>query len=311
MNKAFKKILLITLVMSTLLMVSCSNDKNEEGGNLKDQPIVISSKDYTESELLGKITIKYLESKGYEVEDETGISGQGIIRKALESGEVDSYWEFTGTAYMEFMKKELDNDDAEDVYEQVKKWDMEENNLIWLNHSMLNNTYCFVTTKEVVEENDIKSISDLAKAYNDGKDLKFIANPEYFERADGMPKIHKAYDFEIPNKDRVLLELGMFYNALLSNEGDFTVGFTTDGMIKAKNLVVLEDDKNVFPSYYATPVFRKEIIEAYPELSNDMDKLIEKIDTETMIDLNSQVDIDKKTVDEVAEQFLKNNDLIK
>lgn len=310
MKKMFKRILLVILAISTLSMVACSGEEDSQDSS-KDQPIVVSSKDYTESELLGKITIKYLQEKGYEVEDETGISGQGIIRKALESGEVDTYWEFTGTAYMEFMKKELDNDDPEDVYEEVKEWDMEENNLVWLNHSTLNNTYCFVTTEEVVKENNIKSISDLAKAYNEEKNLKFIANPEYFERADGMPKINKEYDFEIPNKNRVLLELGMFYNALINKEGDFTVGFTTDGMIKAKDLIVLEDDKNVFPVYYGTPVFRKEIIEAYPELSDDMDELIEKIDTETMIDLNSQVDIDKKTVDEVSEQFLKDNDLIK
>ena len=173
---------------------------------------------------------------------------------------------------MEFMKKELSNDDPEDVYKQVKEWDENENKLIWLDHSMLNNTYCFVTTKEVAEKTGINTISELAQSYNKGQELKFIANPEYFERADGMPKINKAYDFEIPNKDRILLELGLFYSALINKEGDFTVGFTTDGMIKANDLLVLEDDKNIFPIYYATPVFRKEVIDAHPNLVEDMNR---------------------------------------
>lgn len=307
MKKIFKKLVLTFLIISIFVTIGCSKD--EKGA--KNKPIVVSSKDYTESILLGKITTQYLESKGYKVKDETGISGQGIIRKALISGEIDTYWEFTSTAYMEFMKKELSNDNPEDVYEQVKQWDLKENNIIWLNHSMLNNTYCFVTTKDVSKANGITTISDLAKAYNNGKELKFIANPEYFERADGMPKINKEYDFEISDKNRVLLELGMFYNALINKNGDFTVGFTTDGMIKANDLIVLEDDKGVFPVYYGTPVFRKEVIDAYPDLSNDMIALIEKIDTKTMMDLNAQVDIDKKTVEEVSEKFLKDNGLIK
>src|SRR5699024_7823002 len=106
MRKINKYLVLTMLVLSTFTLLAC--DKEESS---KDSPIVISSKDYTESVLLGKITTKYLESKGYKVKDETGISGQGIIRQALTSGEVDSYWEFTSTAYMEFMKKELSNDD--------------------------------------------------------------------------------------------------------------------------------------------------------------------------------------------------------
>ena len=307
MKKIFKKLLVTSLILSTLAFVGCSN----KDGGAKDKPIVVSSKDFTESTLLGKITIKYLESKGYDVKDETGMSGQGIIRKALTSDEIDAYWEYTSTAYIEIMKEDLSNDDPEDVYEKVKKWDKEENNIAWLNHSMLNNTYCFVTTKEVSEKNNIKTISELAKAYNDDKDLKFIANPEYFERADGMPKVNEDYGFEIPNKKRVLLELGLFYNALINKEGEFTVGFTTDGMIDANNLVVLEDDKDVFPVYYGTPVFRQEVLDANPELSGEMDALIEKIDTETMMKLNAKVDVDKETVDEVSEQFLKDSGLIK
>lgn len=306
MKKIFKKVLVTGLILSTLALVGCSNKEE----SAKDKSIVVGSKDFTESTLLGKITIKYLESKGYNVKDETGLSGQGIIRKALTSAEIDTYWEYTSTAYMELMKKDLSNDNPEDIYEQVKKWD-QENNIAWLKHSMLNNTYCFVTTKDVSEKNNIKTISELAKAYNDKKDLKFIANPEYFERADGMPKINEEYDFEIPTKNRVLLELGLFYNALINKEGDFTVGFTTDGMIDANNLIVLEDDKDIFPVYYATPVFRQEVLDVNPELSNDMDALIEKIDTETMMKLNAKVDVDKKTVDQVAEEFLKDNGLIK
>ncbi len=297
------KKVLFSILMSFLLLLSV-------GCGGKGDSIVISSKEFTENILLSKITIKYLENLGYDVKDETGLAGQAIIRNALTGGEVDMYWEYTGTAYMDFMKKNIAEADPETVYEEVKKWDSEENGIEWLKHSELNNTYCFVTTEEVSEETGIKTMSDMAKAYNENKDIRFIANPEYFERADGMKKINEVYEFEVPEDKKVLLELGLFYDALVNGEGEFTVGFTTDGMIDAKNLVVLEDDKSAFPIYYGTPCVRKEVLESNPNLPKDMEKLIDKIDTETMIKLNEEVDIEKKSLDEVADKFLKDSGLI-
>ncbi len=309
MKSKFFKVITTALILSITAMISvgCGNSTEKSA----DKEIIVSSKEYTENILLGKITYEYLKNNGYKVKDETGLAGQGLIRNSLTSGEIDTYWEYTGTAYMEFMKKDLNTQKPEEVYDEVKVWDKSENQIEWLNHSQLNNTYCFVTTKEVSDKENIKTISDMAKAYNENKDLKFIANPEYFEREDGMPKVYNSYDFEIPEKNKVLLELGMFYNALMSKEGDFTVGFTTDGMIKANDLFVIEDDKDVFPVYYATPVFRSEIIEAHPEIPELMNKLIEKIDTETMMSLNEQVDVDKKPIDDVVHQFLVDNELLK
>lgn len=308
MKRMSKKLLALGLTaVFALGLAACGGSG---GGGNADKPIVVSSKAYTESLLLGKMTKMYMEKLGYKVKDETGLDGAALIRNSLTSGEIDTYWEFTGTAYMNFMEQDIAGKDAEDVYKEVKKWDSENNKLAWLDHSDINNTYCFVTREDVAQANNLKTVSDLAKAYNENKDLRFIANPEYFERADGMPALEKAYNFKVPTDKRVLLELGMFYSALENKQGELCVGFTTDGMIGAKKFVVLEDDKNVFPIYYATPVFRQEVLDAHPELEKQMNELSAKLDTETMAKLNASVDIDKKSVDEVAETFLKDNGLL-
>ncbi|MDO5707839.1 MAG: glycine betaine ABC transporter substrate-binding protein [Andreesenia angusta] len=299
-----KSLLLLLLALLISFAIGCKDGKKGE------KELTVGSKEFTENILLGKITKQYLENLGYKIKDETGLSGQALIRESIKSGEVDLYWEYTGSAYMGFMKKEIIGIDPEDVYKEVKEWDEKENDIIWLRHSDLNNSYAFLTTPEVSNKTGIKTISDLAEAYNKGENLKFIANPEYFERKDGMKQVYKAYDFEIDEKQKVLLELGLFYDALINKEGDFTIGFTTDGMIDAKELVVLEDDKSVFPVYYATPCIRGDILEANPELEGQIDKLIDLVDTETIMKLNKEVDINKKTIEEVAEEFLKDNNLI-
>jgi len=309
MKKIQKAIIAFALIMTTMAaMVGCSSGKAEEGQ--KATEIKIGSKDFTENILMGKMLIKYLESNGYPVKDETGLGASGLIRTALTSGEVDAYWEYTGTALMGFMKHDP-SFDSEESYNIVKKWDEENNGIIWLDYAPVNNTYCIVTTKEVMEKYNIKTISDMANSINDGEKLRFISNPEYFERADGMPQVENVYGFKLPEKDRILLDLGLFYTALKNKEGELTVGFTTDGMIAASGFEILEDDKNAFPVYNATPVFRKEIIDAYPELPELVNKLSALLDNETMMALNAAVDVEGKNVDEVAEGFLVEKGLIK
>ncbi|MZQ75074.1 MAG: ABC transporter substrate-binding protein [Peptoclostridium sp.] len=309
MNKVSRLILAIALIVTTMAaMVGCSGASG--GQTEKKTEITISSKDFTENMLLGKMLIKYLEYNGYPVKDETGLGASGLIRTALESGEIDSYWEYTGTALMGFMKHEP-SFDAEESYNLVKKWDEENNDIIWLDYAPVNNTYCIVTTKDVMEKYNIKTISDMANCIKKGETLRFISNPEYFERADGMPQVENAYGFELPEKDRILLDLGLFYTALTNKEGELTVGFTTDGMIAASGFEILNDDKNAFPVYNATPVFRKEIIEAYPELPELVNKLSALINNETMMQLNAAVDVEEKNIDEVAENFLIEKGLIK
>ncbi|CAH2214562.1 ABC transporter substrate-binding protein [Tepidibacter aestuarii] len=305
-------LMLVLLITSSLGLVGCSGVKDADPSSegKKTTPIKISSKEFTENILLGKMLAKYLDYNGYPVVDETGLGATGIIRTALTSGQIDAYWEYTGTVLIHFMEHEPVFE-SEESYNLVKEWDEKNNNIVWLDYAPLNNTYCIVARKDIMDKNEIKTISDMAKFIREGDHLKFVANPEYFERPDGMKHVQGVYGFELPKEDKLLLDLGLFYDALKNNEADLTVGFTTDGIIDALGFGVLKDDLKAFPVYNATPVFRKEIIDEYPELPELVKKLSQLLDDKTAMELNASVDVEGKNIDEVAENFLKEKGLIK
>lgn len=303
MKRKLAKITVILLCFVLLGACGKQKDKKSKG------EITIGSKTFTENLILGNITVKYLKSLGYTVNDETGLGETAIIRKALTSGEIDGYFEYTGTGLMQFMKHEPVFD-VDKTYKLVSEWD-KKNGVTWLPYTSANNTYVMVATQKLAKKYNLKNVSDLAKVYNEGKDITLVTAAESYERPDMMPRLMKVYGFNVPNKNRLNVELGLFYEALKNGKADVTTGFATDGIIKRDGYVPLKDDKNAFAVYSITPVFRTEVLEKNPELKEEMAKLTKLINNEVLMDLNSQVDIDKNTVEEVATKFLKDNNLIK
>ncbi|OLS03256.1 ABC transporter substrate-binding protein [Tissierella creatinophila] len=300
-----KLIIFIALVVCVVSLVGCGNtkDKNSKG------EITIGSKTFTESLVLGSVMVQYLEDLGYTVNDETGLGETAIIRTALTSGEIDGYFEYTGTGLMQFMEHEPVFD-AEEAYNLVSEWD-KDNDITWLPYSSANNTYVMVATPELAEKYKLKNVSDLAKAYNDGNSITLVTAAESYERPDMMPRLMEVYDFNVPNEDRLNLELGLFYEAMKNGKAEVTTGFATDGIIERDGYVPLEDDKNAFAVYSIAPVFRTEVLEKYPDLEAEIAKLTDIITNESVMSLNSKVDIDKMSVEEAAKDFLVENGLIK
>ncbi|WP_373897622.1 glycine betaine ABC transporter substrate-binding protein [Haloimpatiens sp. FM7315] len=301
----------ISTILAVLLCFSflggCGKSESEKSKSKGE--ITIGSKTFTESLVLGNIMVKYLKSLGYTVNDETGLGETAIIRKAITSGEVDGYYEYTGTGLMQFMKHDPVYD-AKKCYELISKWD-KDNGITWLPYSKANNTYVMVVTKELAKKYNLKNVSDLAKAYNEGNDITLVTAAESYERPDMMPRLMSVYGFNVPVKNRLNVELGLFYEALKNGKADVATGFATDGNIKKDGYVALEDDKNAFAVYSITPVFRTEILEKYPDIKEEISKLTKLLNDEVVMDLNSKVDIDKQSVEKVADEFLKANKLTK
>lgn len=308
MNKKLVKklVLLLTMGLTMGMAVGCSGlDASEKEGS----EITIGSKTFTENIVLGKILVKYLDNQGYNVVDETGLGETGIMRQAITSGEIDGCFEYTGTGLMQFMKHDpVFNSD--ECYKLIRDFD-KKNGIVWLDYAQANNTYALAMPKEVAEKYNLKNASDLAKAYNDGKHIKFVTAAESYERPDMMPRLFSVYGFNIDQKDRLMLDLGLFYDALKNGEGEVTTGFMTDGRIKSDNLVVLDDDKSAFAVYNIAPVFRQEIIDEYPELPQSVKKLTDLLDTKTVTELNYKVDVDGQEIDDVVDTFLSENGLVK
>ncbi len=269
--------------------------------------IVVGGKNFTEQQIMAAMTTELLETNGFDVDTRAGM-GSAVLREAQENGQIDLYWEYTGTSLITYNKVE-ESMSPEDTYAKVKELDAEKG-LVWLDPSAANNTYAIAMNKEAAAEMGIASISDFAKAVNDDKGLTFASNAEFYARADGWKPLQEAYEFDMGRSDVKRMDSGLTYQALKENQVDSALVFATDGRNKAFDFTVLEDDKGFFPAYALTPVVREDILKENPKLSELLNELSGKLDDETMATLNAQVDVEKKTIEDVASSFLKEQGLI-
>ena len=270
------------------------------------EEIVVGGKNFTEQQLLAEITAQLLRARGYEVDKRAGM-GSAVVRQAQEQGQVDVYWEYTGTSLINY-NKITERMTPEDTYETVKELDAQKG-LTWLQPSEANNTYALAMQAAEAEEMGIQSISDLAEAINEGKEITFASNAEFYARPDGLRPLQQEYGFQFERENISRMDTGLTYQALNQGEVDVALVFATDGRIPAFNFRVLEDDKGYFPAYAITPVVRTEVLEQHPELADILNELSGKFDDSTMAELNAMVDVERKTIEEAAETFLKEQGL--
>ena len=272
------------------------------------QTIVVGGKAFTEQQIMTAMTVALLKAKGFTPDRKAGM-GSAAVRQAMENGQIDVYWEYTGTALAVFNKINDKFDSADAAYKKIKEVDAAKN-LVWLNMSPVNNTYAFAMNADDAKKRGIVTMTDYAKAVKADPKLTFASNAEFYSRPDGLPGWQQTYGFEI-NRDNVKrMDTGLVYQALKDRQVDSGVVFATDGRIPAFNFVVIKDDKNYAAPYNLTPVVRKEIADKNPKLVEALNAVAAKLNNETMAKLNASVDVDKKTPEEVAEAFLKQNGLI-
>ena len=271
--------------------------------------IVVGGKNFTEQLLLSEMTTIYLNEKGLDVEKRDGM-GSTVLRRAQLNGQVDLYWEYVGTSLIVYNKVEggaqLSSDEA---YQKVSELDAEKG-LVWLEPSKANNTYALAMREQQADEMGIETISDFVNRVEDEGDLTLATNSEWAGRPDGLPGLQEHYDFRMPRAELKRMQTGLVYTALKEAQVDVGLVFATDGRIAAFDFYVLEDDKGFFPSYDLTPVVREDTLSESPELREHMNTLSSKLDSETMRTLNQRVDVDKETIEAVAEDFLKSEGLI-
>jgi osmoprotectant transport system substrate-binding protein len=271
------------------------------------QTLVVGGKNFTEQQIMAEMTAQLLKAKGFTVDKRVGL-GTLPLRQAQENGQVDLYWEYTGTSLITF-NKVTDKLDAPATYAKVKELDAAKG-LVWLNPSKANNTYALAMRKADPKAQGIKTLDDLAAKVKAGTALKFGCNAEFYARPDGLTPMQKAYDFEFGRDNIVRMDTGLVYQALRDSQVDVGLVFATDGRIPAFDFVVLTDNKGFFPTYAMTPVVRKETLDKNPALAEILNGLSGKLDDATMARLNASVDVDKKTVEDVATTFLKAQSLL-
>ena len=269
--------------------------------------IVVGGKNFTEQQLLSAITGQLLSAKGFNVDNRGGM-GSAAVRQAMENGQIDVYWEYTGTSLITYNKVE-EKLDAQATYDRVKELDAEKG-IVWRQPSAANNTYALAMRADDAGKRGIATLSDLAGKVNDGEEITFGSNAEFYARPDGLKPLQEAYGFEFGRAQIKRMDSGLVYQALRDEQVDVGLVFATDGRIPAFGFTVLEDDKGYFPAYALAPVIRAEVLEANPELGDLLDAVSAKLDDDVMAGLNAKVDVDKVSIENVADQFLKENGLI-
>ena len=262
------------------------------------RPLRIGSKNFTEQVILGEIAAQALERAGVAVERKLDLGGTFVCHRALVAGELDLYPEYTGTAFTAILQQKPISDPAR-VRETVAREYRLRWKLAWSPPLGFENTFALVLRGDRARALGITKISDLARF---GDRLRPGFGYEFLERADGFPGLAAAYGLRFAARP-VEMDLGLLYPALEQGKVDVVAGNSTDGLIAAMGLVVLEDDRRYFPPYEAAYVARSSAWN-YERVRAALDPLAGRITPEAMRRMNAAVDRDRRRPEAVAREFL-------
>ena len=281
--------------------------------DLSGAEFTVGSKEFTEQLILGQITLQVLENAGATVNDQIGLAGTVAARKALESGEIDMYWEYTGTGWITHLGHTKPIPDRQKQFEAVAKEDLKENGIKWLSPpSPANNTYTMAVRSEAYDKLGVKKLSDFKQLVEENpEEATVCVGTEFSTRDDGLPGMEKAYDFEFPKENIVKIDEGLIYQQVdKGKQCNFGEVFQTDGRIAGLDLKLVEDDESFFPIYNPALNVSKEVIEKNPQIAKLFAPISEKLTTDELQKLNAKVDVQGQLEDQVAEEWLSQNGFI-
>lgn len=294
-----KKFIAFSLICLALMIgiTSCNQTTtNTSGGD-----IIVASKNFTEQTVLGELLAQQIEAKtDLTVDRKPQLGGTFVCHQAIVAGKIDAYTEYTGTAYNAILKQTVIPDPKE-VYQKVKNTYAQDFKLKVMEPLGFENTYAVIVRGEDANRYNLKTISDLAKY---APQWRGGFGYEFMERKDGFPGLSKTYGIKF-NKSPRIMDIGLLYRALIQDQVQVIVASSTDGQIARLGLVILEDDKQYFPPYEATPVFRQETLKKYPQLQAAISPMLGQITADEMQQLNYLVEGELRKVKDVVREFRK------
>lgn len=271
----------------------------------REEKLVIGAQNFTESLVLGDIYSELIEARtDIPVEKTYNLNGTMITVAALKSGDIHMFTDYTGVLAPNVLKLPMETD-TEKVYEDVKSGLKEQYDFELSAPIGCSNTYVLGVSREVSQRYDLTKLSQLADL---APDLRLGCTTAFTQREDLLPKMEKEYGIRF--KEVIGLEGNIRYQAITAGEVEVTDAYETDALVMKSDLVRLEDDVEFFPPYQAVNVFRSEILETYPELEEVLALLDNAITTDEMLEMNYQVDVEGRTTEEVAHDFLVSKGLI-
>jgi|SRR5215469_4105788 len=288
---------IFAVLISTLLIAGCTPSHQNR--------IVIGSKNFTEQAVLGELFAQQLEAHTQlRVERRFYLAGSFICHQAILSGRIDVYPEYTGTALTAILK-EKPQGSSQDVFRRVQSEYQRRFNLVIGEPLGFDDTFAIEIRGEDARRLNIKTLSEAAK-YTPQWKPGF--GYEFMERPDGFKGLAAAYNLRFAEQPRIM-DLGILTRALKEKQVDLIAGNTTDGLIPALDLFVLEDDRHYFPPYEAVPVVRQQTLQQHPEVGQALSDLAGKITDQDMQQLNYAVDGQHRDSKQVVREFLQRKGL--
>jgi osmoprotectant transport system substrate-binding protein len=292
MRKKLTCMLGLLSLLSLLLNVGCSGPR----------PLTVGSKNLTEQIILGEIVAQQLERRlQIKVDRKLDLGGTLLAQQALQSGAIDLYPEYTGTALTAVLKLPPISDPAATLdrvrAEYRKRWNLE-----WLDPLGFNNTFAMVVRGPQARAEGLETLSDAARRK---QGWRLGVGYEFLQRPDGLPGLLQTYHLPLDGNPKSM-DLGLLYSALQQKQVDMAAANATDGMLAVLDVKVLRDDKSYFPPYQAALIVRQQSLSAYPGLRAALDQLAGKLTDAAMRKLNYQVDGKHRPVAEVARELLEN-----
>ncbi len=321
-------LMLLMLLVASLALAACGDDDDDDGGGgggdtaaqeesggsaiQRDEAnsgttITVGSKNFTEQKVLGEIYAQAFEAAGYTVEKQLNLGDEKTALAALEGGDIDAYPEYTGTALLSFFGVQADKlpKDPNAAYDQAREG-FAEKNLTAFEPTPFTSSNEVAVTKETAEENDLTTISDLESVAGE---FTLYGSPECRQRLDCLLGLQEVYGLEFQRF--VPVDIALRHEVLTKGQADVSIVFTTDPQIQREEFVLLEDDKDMFPPYNSTLVMRDEVAEqGGANLEEIVAMVNEGLTAEAMQELNARVDLDKKTPQEVAGEYLSETGLV-
>jgi osmoprotectant transport system substrate-binding protein len=270
------------------------------------QAVKVGSKNFTEQFIVAEIYAEALEGAGIKAQTRTNLGATLIAHAALLNGDIDLYPEYTGTALAHVVKGDLSGS-ADQVYTRVKDYYEKNLHLTLLEPTRIDNGYAIVVLPETAARYKLKTLSDLGPV---SKNLSFGAEGSFADRSDGLPGMNRVYGIRF-KEFRNLAKLGIRYSALTSKNIDVSFGFTTDWQIAEDRLIVLDDDKHLFPPYFLVPVIRQDTLAKNPKIAEVLNKVSRLLTTENMRAMNAAVERDRQEPKDVATEFLKQKVIVR
>jgi len=313
---------LLMLLLASLALGACGGDDDDDAGgdnastSAEEAPaagtiqkndqnastkLVIGSKNFTEQKILGEIYAQALAASGYGISTELNLGDEKTALKALEQGDISAYPEYTGTALLSFFGFTADKipKDGLVAFAEAKKG-FAEKDLTAEPITPFVSSNEVAVTKETADKLGLKTISDLK---GKSQDLTLYGTPECRQRLDCLLGLEQVYGLKF--KKFVPIDPALRHEVLTKGQADVSIVFTTDPQIKREGFVLLDDDKGMFPPYNSTLVVRNDVLsKAGPDFEKVVADVSKGLTDEVMQELNARVDLDKKTPEAVAGEYL-------